>query len=301
MDIRQLEYFVQVANRGGFNKAAAQLYVAQSALSRQIKLLEEELGVALLVRHGRGVQLTEPGELLLKRAEVLLRNFRQMRDDVAAEGTQPKGELVIGLPPSLDRILTAPLLARMSELHPEVFLTAWVAQSTEIRKMILSGKVDFGVLGFFAGDPVMVAQPLFNDPMYLVGPLDTDYGVAEISCADMSDYPLLLTSRPNDLRFFLEDAALAVGRKLKVIMEVNYIASMVDLARMGVGYGVMSRSALEGSGVSDQVSSVRVSGLACHWSIGVRKDYALSAAARAAQGLVVDILAEHAAQMSEAV
>lgn len=300
MDIRQLEYFVQVANRGGFNKAAAHLYVAQSALSRQVMLLEEELGVALFLRHGRGVELTAQGEMLLRRAEVLLRNFRQVRDEVAAEGTVPKGELVIGLPSSLDSTLTASLLSRMQELHPEVFLTTWVAHSTEVRKMILSGKVDFGVLGAFADEPMMGVRPLFSDAMFLVGRPDARLEADHIDCSAMAEFPLILTSRPNDLRFFLEDAALAVGRKLKVVMEVNYIPTMIELARMGVGYAVMSRTALEGSRARDEVASVRIKGLACHWSIGTRKGNAPSAAARVAQDLIVELLDAHAQRLAEA-
>ena len=91
MDIRQLGYFVQIATLGGFNRAATRLYIAQSALSRQVKLLEEELGVELFIRKPLGIELTAAGKLLLDRSAALLQHFKQVQEEVIAESGVVRG------------------------------------------------------------------------------------------------------------------------------------------------------------------------------------------------------------------
>ena len=87
MDFREIRYFAQVATAGSFSRAAKELRVAQPALSRQIRKLEQELGVDLLVRHGRGVRLTGAGSILLERAEQMIHLLRNTGDEVRATPT----------------------------------------------------------------------------------------------------------------------------------------------------------------------------------------------------------------------
>src|SRR6185369_8264563 len=99
MDIRELRYFTHVARVGSFNKAAAQLNVAQPALSRQLKKLEDELGVQLLIRNGRGVELTEAGSVLLAQAESLILQIEETAQLVSGQKEKFKGQIILGLPP----------------------------------------------------------------------------------------------------------------------------------------------------------------------------------------------------------
>ena len=101
MDLRQLRYFVAVAERGGFGAAASALNVAQSALSRHIRVLEEELGGALLVRGTRGVSVTESGKVLLDRGRWLLGSLDDIKAEVQTENREPSGTVRLGAPSSL--------------------------------------------------------------------------------------------------------------------------------------------------------------------------------------------------------
>lgn len=292
MDIRQLEYFVQIATLGGFNRASARLYIAQSALSRQIKLLEEELGVALFIRNKRGVEMTAAGQLLLERSTVLLHHFKQVRDEVIAQGGAPRGELLIGLPPSLQSVVAVPLLKAMSERYPLVFMKTWVATSAELKQMVLSGEVDFAVVASFQKEPSLQTELLFRDDMLLVGPVATMPKAASIGAADLAGYPLILSSAPQGLRGLVEDAAAHAGVALNVIMEVNYLPTLIDLAANGVAHTLLSSSAY---GAADaRVAAVRVEGLACDWVAAWRKDHPLSAAARAANEVLEQLLTREA-------
>jgi LysR family nitrogen assimilation transcriptional regulator len=122
MDLRQLRYFVAVAERGGFGAAASTLNVAQSALSRHIKLLEHELGGALLERGARGVAVTEAGKVLLARGRWLLGAIDDIKAEVLTENREPGGTVRLGAPSSLADNFYAPLARLFAQRFPRVRL-----------------------------------------------------------------------------------------------------------------------------------------------------------------------------------
>ena len=110
MDLKQLEYFVHVAEFGSFTLSSRFLRVAQPALSRQVRLLEVTLRQSLLTRDGRGAAPTEAGKLLLEHARGILQQVERARHDLEQQRGAVTGRLVIGLPPSVSRTLTGPLV-----------------------------------------------------------------------------------------------------------------------------------------------------------------------------------------------
>src|ERR1700754_2803737 len=122
MDLRQLRYFVVLATQQHFGRASTILHVAQPALSRQIRLLEEELGVQLFERHARGATPTEEALFLLERASFLLRYAEQMKQDMTARQRDPRGPVAVGLSPGLALLLAVPLTRAVHQRLPEVRL-----------------------------------------------------------------------------------------------------------------------------------------------------------------------------------
>jgi len=122
MDLRQLRSALVIAETGSLNAAARRLRIAQPALSRQIRLLEEELGTAIFARHARGMTLTEAGELLLERARRALREIDQARSDLSALSGQVTGQVAIGLLPSVSELMAARFVRAMREKYPLVRL-----------------------------------------------------------------------------------------------------------------------------------------------------------------------------------
>ena len=118
MDLKQLRYFVHIAELGSFTRAASFLSVAQPALSRQIRALEVELRQTLFERNGRGIKLTEPGKRLLARSRGILQQVDNAREDMESARGAASGHLAIGLAPSVSRALTAPLVAAFRERFP---------------------------------------------------------------------------------------------------------------------------------------------------------------------------------------
>ena len=122
MELRQLRYFVAIAEHGAFSKAASKVFVAQSALSHQLAQLEEELGVPLLLRTRRGVELTEPGRVFLAHAISILRQTEDARSSVRSVMGEPTGKVVFGIPHSVSNALALPLLRAVRQQFPKIEL-----------------------------------------------------------------------------------------------------------------------------------------------------------------------------------
>jgi LysR family nitrogen assimilation transcriptional regulator len=289
MDLKQIQYFLQIARLRSFNRAASHLYVAQSALSRQVRLLEEELGTPLFRRHARGVQLTRAGEKLLERGELLLRFSRQLRDEVTAEGAEPRGEVIIGLPPSLQDVLAVPLLMSMRQRYPGIQLTAWIGTSMILKEMLDAGSLDLAVIGALDTEADMAAHPLFRDALCLVGAPGSALPRGPITCSQLADLPLILTSRPNSMRRLVEIAAAKVKVKLNVIMEVNYVPLILELVRRGLGHTLLPLPAVEQRVAARELEVIRVTGLSYDWAMALPKDSPGSVGTNCVEQLLFEI------------
>ncbi len=298
MDLRQLNYFLEVANHGGFNRAASMLHVAQSALSRQVQLLEHELQTPLFVRGGAGVRLTPAGKILRARAEMILSHVRNARTEVMAEANEPRGEFLLGMPPSLERNLVVPLLAKMKRRYPDVFIKTWVATSLILREMLLDGAIDMAVIGVREAETALTERPLFSDPMYLVGP-EGMLTEPEVSIDAIAELPLLLTSAPNSVRILVDQAALRRGKRLNVVMEANDVPVLFGLVREGIGCTLLPCSALDMIDRSGYSWS-KVPDMLFDWVLVTQRETELTAAGRATYEMIGRIVDDIVAARSSA-
>ena len=170
MDLKQLEYFVQVAEQGSFSRAADQLGVAQPALSRQVRALEVELRETLLLRNGRGVTLTEPGRQLLARGRDILQLALAAQQEIGARRDEPVGQIVVGLPPSLARRITVPLIEHFQRAMPRAKLAVVEGFSTHICEWLGTGRVDLGLVYNPEPSPAIEITPVLQEKLMLVGP-----------------------------------------------------------------------------------------------------------------------------------
>ncbi len=145
MDIRQLRTFRTVAELGSLSKAADRLRIAQPGLSRQIKLLEQELRVQLFVRNGRGMLLTAAGRMLLDRTQGLVRQIEQMRDDIQSAGGKPSGSVVLGLVPTVSAVLSGRLAARILAGFPDISLRIVESYGGHLVEWLHRGEMDLAI------------------------------------------------------------------------------------------------------------------------------------------------------------
>ncbi len=255
MDLRQLEYFVHVAEMGSFTRAAAYLQVAQPALSRQVRALEVELRQGLLDRNGRGVTLTEAGKRMLTHARVILQQVQRARDDLEDQRGAATGRLAIALPPSVSRTLTGPLVQAFREQLPRAALSVVEGLSTYALEWLAIGRVDCAVVYNVTPSPTVDLQPLLDEPLFLVSarrPRQAARG-RPVALAEVADHALVIPSRPHSMRMLLETALANEGRRAQVALEIESIPAILELVRQGGVHAVLAENAVRHSDVAEHL------------------------------------------------
>jgi len=262
MNLRQLEYFVHVAELGSFSKAALVLDIAQPALSRQVRSLETDLRETLLLRNGRGVVLTEAGQRLYEHGVAILQSVAQARSDMGSSRNEPVGRITIGLPPSVGRQLTLPLIDGFQRRLPRARLAIVEGLSTHIVEWITTGRVDVGLLYNPEAQAALELVPVLEEALCLVSPAEPGARGGRSSSAmassvlplsQLPSLPLILPERGHAIRRLLETQAVLAGLKLAVAWEVSSIAAIIDLVCAGYGHAVLHASAVAASGRADQL------------------------------------------------
>ncbi len=251
MDLKQLEYFVRVAELGSFTRAAQVLGIAQPALSRQVRLLEVELRQNLLVRNGRGATPTEAGQLLLEHGRGILHQVERAREELSRVRTGLAGKVAVGLPPSIARVLTVPLTRAFRQKLPQAQLSISEGLSTAMQENLQSGRLDIALL--YNPSPLQGLEytPLMQEELVLVQPrppgLAEDPPPPPLPLKALAELPLVIPSRPNAVRMRIESALAEQQAKPQIELEIDGVAAILDLVADGAGYAVLSRNAVKHS------------------------------------------------------
>ncbi|MEJ7137582.1 LysR family transcriptional regulator [Amphibiibacter pelophylacis] len=241
MDIKQLEYFVRVAELGSFTRASQALGVAQPALSRQIRLLEVELRQNLLTRNGRGALPTEAGQLLLEHGRGILHQMALAREELGRARGALAGHAAISLPPSLSRLVTVPLTRALRQAMPDAQFSLKEGFSVLMLDALRMGSLDLALLYNPPESPEIELQPIYDDPLVLVahrGSAAAGEGGA-LRLAQVAELPLVLPSRPNAFRLLIEREMGLIGRRPQVVMEVDGLNGILGLVQDELGAAVL--------------------------------------------------------------
>lgn len=251
MDLRQLEYFVRVAELGSFTRASIALDIAQPALSRQVRLLEVELRQNLLVRNGRGATPTEAGKLLLEHARGILHQVQRAHEELGRVRGALAGRVAIGLPPSLARVLTVPLTRAFRQAMPDAQLSISEGLSAAMQEWLVNGRLDIAVLYNAQAATGIEITPLLQEELMLVQPrpagLPEDPPPPPIPLREVAWLPLVIPSRPNALRMVVETEMAAIGCRPTIALEIDGVGAILDLVADGAGSAVLSRNAVASS------------------------------------------------------
>lgn len=290
INLRQLSYFLQIAELQSFTRAASVLHVAQPSLSRQIQMLEHELGVLLFVRSDKGVTLTEAGRVLQERAATLLQQVRQIRDEIGLKSSEPRGQLSFGLPPSFLDLLSVPLVCAFRARHPKVELRLTEGVSALLHEQVVVGKLDAAVVSDAEPLGLLRSRPLLREPLHLVGPSDAALDAAqELPVASLVERPLLLTSRPNAMRLIVERALGDIGQRIVPVVEANSSRLLCELVARGEGYTVLPFSAFFDGFRSGRLRAAPLAGLSVTWTLVTSRDRGLSLAGHKLRELLAEV------------
>ena len=250
MDLRQLEYFVRVAELGSFTKASIVLSVAQPALSKQIRRLEVELRQTLFNRNGRGISLTEGGTLLLDHAKGILGQVERARHELSTIKDSPVGKVIIATPPITGKALTTGLITAFREKCPRASLEIIEGKSRIIHEWLLMGRIDIGILYDPPPSPTLEITPLMNHELSLISLTTPRSRIPKgkpVQFRDLARIPLILPSHPHSTRNLVETEAARLGVKLDVVLEVEGASFILELVGAGHGSTILPDFSLQRS------------------------------------------------------
>lgn len=239
MDLRQLEYFVSVADLGSFSRASRLLGIAQPAISRQVRALEVELRQALLLRNGRGAVVTEAGRRLLDHARSILQQVERARADVDGMKGAAVGHVAIGLPPTLARLHTAPLVREFRRRFPQATASIVEGLSVDMIEWVTIGRADIGVLYNAQATASVAIERLAEEELCLIGSAVEAATARTVRLRDLPRYPLIIPNRPHAIRTLVESRLAALGLRPQVALEIDAITAIVDLVAEGQGYAIL--------------------------------------------------------------
>lgn len=252
MDIRQLRYFVTVAEEGHMTRAAAQLGIQQPPLSQQIKALEKQLGLTLLQRHPKGVALTDAGRALLAEAKRLLLDFGDMRERMRMLAEGRHGKVSVGFTSSAAAHAMIPeVLRECRSQHPGLELSLREDNAAELIEAVAKNRLHCGFLRVPVAAPEGVSfEPLFNEAAWLVVPLDHRLAQAPraattpVALKELQGERLILVRRPGAPGLYANLLALCEreGVRPQVAAEVERMMMNLNLVAAGAGISVVPAS-----------------------------------------------------------
>jgi LysR family transcriptional regulator, nitrogen assimilation regulatory protein len=307
MDLKQLEYFVRVAELGSFTRAAQQLGVAQPALSRQVRLLEVELRQNLLIRNGRGALPTEVGKLLLEHGRGILHQVERAKEELGRARGGLSGRVAIGLPTSVARVLAVPLLREFRKQLPQATLSISEGLSVAMQEWLAHGRLDIALLYNATPNADVELMPLLEEALYLVKPatLHTPRSastrlqapqpkaqnsrVRSISLPDIAEFALVIPSKPNAIRNLVETRLGDLGLRPRIALEIDGVSSILELVADGAGCAVLPQSAVLSSWAMQRFEVIPIEGLHSRLSLATSAQRPSTLTQRAMQELIASL------------
>lgn len=236
MDVNQLKTLIHVAELGSLSKAADRLHIAQPALSRQIRMLEEEIGQPLFERHGRGMLITEMGREVLLHATRVMAELEAIRSAASDWRSSYRGTVAIGMTTTAAEIATVPLAKRIKADHPHLAIRFVSAFSGHVLDWLQRGEIDVGITYEPLPMRSLRIRPVMSESLLLIGSAEDglDRSVA-VTFASLADRPLVLPSPRHGLRAIVDACAEKAGVALTPSVEADTYGGMIALVRAGFG------------------------------------------------------------------
>jgi LysR family nitrogen assimilation transcriptional regulator len=240
MNLRQLRYFVTLATQQHFGRASSVLHIAQPALSRQIRLLEDELGAPLFERHPKGATPTREALQLLERATFVLSYVDQLKQDLGTQHATPSGPVTVGISPGLAAVMSVPLALLLRKHYPEIRLKIVERFAPTLYTMLMDGTVDLAILSGPIPPLNIKIVPLLSERICAIGPHgDQRLSRGPIDIRQLAGIPLILTGISKaGIRLELELAAARTNTALNEVIEVESLEVARRLVAAGLGWTV---------------------------------------------------------------
>jgi LysR family nitrogen assimilation transcriptional regulator len=254
-----LNSFVKVVEHGSFSVAAIHLSKTQSTLSKHILALEQEMGLRLFYRDGRGVSVTEDGQRLYTRALRIINEIEQARLEASESSENPVKSLVIALPPTLARVVALPFTRRVLEELPNTKLRFVEGFSNNILEWLKAETIDVAVLYDSSATFRLNAETLLHEELWFISsPKQFPRIPAELRFSDLVTYPLILPGSSNGLRALINRCCETAQTEFTTHIEAESLSIIVDLVVEGYGCTILPISAIKGDIEQGRLKASRI-------------------------------------------
>ena len=259
LDLKQLRTFLAIVETGNVTRAAELLHIVQPAVSRQLRLLEEDVGTALFDRTRRGMQLTSAGKTLVDYARRALNELDRARAELNPSSVGVGGIVTIGLLPSTSDLLASPLLTRVANKYPGIRIRIAVGYAGTLQAWLENGEVDVALLYEPNNAEAILIQPLLEESMCVVGLPEDGLSLSKtVSLHDLSCSPMILPSASHGIRMLVEHSCMQLGLQLTVVAETNAMSVQKSLVLGGHGLTILPLIAVASEVSNGLLSAARL-------------------------------------------
>jgi LysR family nitrogen assimilation transcriptional regulator len=266
IDLRDLRLFLAVAAAGSISRAAELQHMTQPALSVVIKRIEEGLGTPLFERYPKGVAMTDAGERLRLHAKDILMRTELAYEEISQQARVPHGQVAIGLPQSLAKFLTVPLVSEVLSAWPQIRLQIIELSSGYIPEYLQKGEIDLGMTFGQEEARGLHYTHLIDEELVFISSADLlrkHFGIASgrkktARLLEIENIPMILPTRTHSLRSRLDEYLSRAGTQLNIVAEVNTTPQLIGLAASGVGATILSYSSVIGDKAEKDVRILHV-------------------------------------------
>ena len=246
MELRQLEYFVAVAEEANFTRAAERVHISQSGVSAQIRQLERDLGATLIDRSGRTATLTAAGAAALEPARAVLASVGSVRQAVDEVTGLIRGRLVVGMVMGCRVTGLFDALAAFHGEHPGIEIVLTEDSSDRLIERVRSGANDLALIGAAGSGPAgLDALPIVSERLVAgVPPAHPLAGRSRIALSEVSAYPIVCLPEGTGVRAVFDQACAAQQRRPEIALQASAPDAVADLAIRGLGVAILSESML---------------------------------------------------------
>lgn len=273
MELRQLRYFVEIASAGSLREASARLHVAQPALTRHLRALEEELGIELCARHARGIRLTPAGTRFLEHATSVMRQVGEIRSRISEDIESPTGMATIGASGAMGRLLFGAVAESVARDYPRVALRMIEGGAYTLLAALDARRVDMAVLVDPDARVGFTMEPLITEPVYLIGSATDDRLTdSKIEISQLGSFPLATLGRASGPQKIFDHAAARSGVSLNIAYELESPEVIKDFVRRGLAFALLPHSSIFEELTEGRFSVARLQGIGITRTLVMRDD-----------------------------
>jgi DNA-binding transcriptional LysR family regulator len=240
MDFKQLRAFLTVADTGNVTRAAELLNLVQPAVSRQLRLLEEDVGAELFERERHGMALTDAGKALLVYARRAMLELDRARAEIGGAVNEIAGLVTVGLLPSTCDLISSPLVSAVAAAYPSIRMRIAMGYAGTLQQWLETGEIDAALLYGVERTPDIHSKTLLEEPLWVVGPTSANLRRHRpVSLASLSGKPLILPSAPHGIRTLVDHACAVSNVELTIAVETNAMSIQKNLVLGGHGFTIL--------------------------------------------------------------